>query len=144
LKQVYVAFDPMSKTNTLSKDNDEDFDEDNIPGFSHPTLAAQSPLPGKGKGRAPPEQLAPPSGAGGRPQSPNVSGNIGSTNANGNVGAGTRRTIGGVQVETRYESIYFWIEDSLTGCRYTGVDTLDEPVTTTIVSVIMLALMVYN
>jgi hypothetical protein len=57
-------------------------------------------------------------------------------------GAGTRRTIGGVQVETRYESIYFWFEDSLTGCRYTGVDTLDEPVTTTIVSVIMQALLI--
>jgi len=58
------GLDPMSKTNTFSKDNDEDFDEDNMPGFSHPSLAAQSPLPDKGKGRAPPEQLAPPSGRG--------------------------------------------------------------------------------
>jgi hypothetical protein len=104
----------MCRSNTLSTDNDEDFDEDNIPGFSHPSPAAQSPLPSKGKGRAPPEQLAPP-GAGSRPQSPNVSGNIGSSNANGNVGGtAARRTIGGVQVETRYDIIFFGFGRGLT------------------------------
>jgi hypothetical protein len=101
----------------IEADNDDDFDEDNIPGFSHPSLAAQSPVPDKGKSRAPPEQLAPPSGAGGSPQSPIVTGNIGSSSGGGSGGqTGARRTFGGVQVET----------------RYTGVDTLDEPVTTTI------------
>jgi hypothetical protein len=113
-----TATTPLTSTSQfIEADNDDEFDEDNIPGFSHPSLAAQSPLPDKGKGRAQPEQLAPPSSAGGRPQSPNVSGNIGSSNANGGAGGkGARRTFGGVQVET----------------RYTGVDTLDEPVTTTI------------
>jgi len=109
-----TAATPLTATSQfIEADNDEDFDEDNIPGFAHPSIAAQ--LPDKGKGRAPPEQLAPPSAAGGRPQSPNISGNIGSSDRTAGSGD-SRRTIGGVQVET----------------RYTGVDTLDEPVMTTI------------
>jgi hypothetical protein len=99
-----------------STDNDDDFDEDNIPGFSHPTLAAQTPLPDKGKGRAPPEQLAPPSGAGGRPLSPSVSGNIGTSNTNGaGGGRGARKTLGGMQVETRYDVSVFVLGSGLTG-----------------------------
>lgn len=93
-------------------DNDDDFDEDNIPGFSHPSLnGAPSPLPDKGKSRAPPEQLAPPSGAGGRPQSPSVTGNIGGSSQSGGSGSGGRggrRSVGGVQVEQRYVKQDLW------------------------------------
>lgn len=81
-------------------DDDDDLDEDDIPGFSHPTIA-QSPLSAKkGKTRAhEPEQLAPPSSENGR-ASPSLSGNIGSGPAGGSRSA--RQTVGGVQVETRF------------------------------------------
>ncbi|OBZ72526.1 Protein YIP4 [Grifola frondosa] len=94
-------------------DEDDDLDEDAIPGFSHPSYPSDpaSPPPDKGKARAP-EQLAPPSSA--AFASSSLSGNIGSA-ANGAPHA-ARRTVGGVQVET----------------RHTGVDTLDEPIATTI------------
>ncbi|KAF9484399.1 Yip1-domain-containing protein [Pholiota conissans] len=97
-------------------DDDDDLDEENIPGFSHPGLA-QSPTVDKGKSRATyiPDQLAPPSASNGRPMSPVVSGNIGSS-AQGAARSPNRQTLGGVQIET----------------RYSGGDTLDEPVTTTI------------
>ena len=101
-------------------DDDSDLDEDDIPGFAHPGMGAQPGTPvGKGKGRAPyqPEQLAP-SSAGISSQAQQLSGNIGSS-AGGGVAPGQRadrQTIGGVRVET----------------RYTGVDTLDEPVSKTI------------
>jgi len=95
----------------IQADDDDDFDEDNIPGFSHPTI---SQLPqDKGKGRArEPDQLASPSDA--SPSSAAVSGNIGSS-VTGTLRP-TRETFGGVRVET----------------RYTGIDTLDEPVSKTI------------
>ncbi|KAF4596330.1 hypothetical protein EYR40_007983 [Pleurotus pulmonarius] len=97
----------------IQADDDDDSDEENIPGFTHPGLP-QSPQPDKGKGRSrEPEQLAEPSGNGGM-ASPMLSGNIGSTPAG--APRPNRRTVGGVQVET----------------RYTGMDTLDEPVSTTI------------
>lgn len=77
-------------------DDDDDFDEDNVPGYTHPSIGrATSPIPNgdKGKGRAQ-DQLAPPSGL-----SPaGVSGNIGTAPPNANAG---RRVVGGVQVETR-------------------------------------------
>ncbi|KII85054.1 hypothetical protein PLICRDRAFT_166551 [Plicaturopsis crispa FD-325 SS-3] len=93
-------------------DDDDDLDEENIPGFSHPVLASpRSPAPDKGKNRAP-EQLAQPSGNIASPSG--ISGNIGSST--GGPAKSARRTVGGVQVET----------------RYSGVDTLDEPITTTI------------
>ena len=82
-------------------DNDDDFDEDNIPGYTHPSLGsnANSPVPDKGKSREPPEHLAPPS-EGGVPRS--LSGNIGSSGApNVGGGKGARKLVGGVQVETR-------------------------------------------
>ncbi|KAJ7158669.1 hypothetical protein C8R46DRAFT_1109846 [Mycena filopes] len=109
-----VPTTPMSAMSSHSQfiqaDDDDDIDEDDIPGFSHPTLP-QSPLPNKGKGRArEPEQLAPPSSGNGR-SSPSLSGNIGSGAARP-----TRTTVGGVQVER----------------RFSGADTLDEPVSTTI------------
>lgn len=101
------ATTPLTATSQfIEADNDDDFDEDNIPGFSHPSLASPG-IPDKGKGRAPPEQLALPSGNGGQGpmQSPGVSGRIGTPVPNGNGGSGgrgARRTVGGVQVETRY------------------------------------------
>jgi len=107
--------DPTTPLTTNSQfiqaDDDDDLDEDSIPGFSHPTIP-YSPGPGtKGKGRArEPEQLAPPSSGNGR-AGPSLSGNIGSDPARP-----ARSTVGGIQVER----------------RYTGTDTLDEPVSTTI------------
>ncbi|KAF8150679.1 hypothetical protein B0H34DRAFT_666210 [Crassisporium funariophilum] len=105
-----------SSSQFIEADDDDDLNDDDIPGFSHPGLA-QSPVGDKGKGRArmEPEQLAPPSTSNGRPTSPALSGNIGSS-AQGTQRAATRQMVGGVQVET----------------RYSGADTLDEPVTKTI------------
>ncbi|PFH53173.1 hypothetical protein AMATHDRAFT_138307 [Amanita thiersii Skay4041] len=100
----------------IQADDDDDLDEESIPGFSHPALAsAQSPrLIDKGKGRAREiDQLASPSANGGIPNAP-LSGNIGS--APSGAQRPTRQTVGGVRVET----------------RYSGLDTLDEPITTTI------------
>ncbi|KAJ3823139.1 hypothetical protein F5880DRAFT_1569259 [Lentinula raphanica] len=95
----------------IQADDDDDFDEDNIPGFSHPGMP-QSPQPDKGKNRArEPEKLGMPSNVGNGSSS--LSGNIGSSSGPQRP---ARQTIGGIQVET----------------RYTGVDTLDEPVSQTI------------
>jgi len=78
---------------------------------------AQSPVADKGKGRATftPEQLAPPNTTNGRPLSPALSGNIGTSSQSASRPA-NRQMVGGVQVET----------------RFSGGNTLDEPVTTTI------------
>ena len=85
---------------------------------------ATSPAPAldKGKARAPfvPEQLAPPSASthNGRPP-PTVSGNIASGPSQGSASRpANRQRLGDIQVET----------------RYTAADTLDEPVTKTIVT----------
>ncbi|THH12292.1 hypothetical protein EW146_g7754 [Bondarzewia mesenterica] len=103
------ASTPLTSTSQfIQADEDDDFDEDSIPGFSHP--APSAPAQDKGKGRAP-EQLAPPSTS----PRPAVSGNIGSSTG-GSGQASTRQTVGGVRVET----------------RFTGVDTLDEPIAVTI------------
>ncbi|KAI0649065.1 Yip1-domain-containing protein [Trametes meyenii] len=108
---------PLTSTSQfIEAADDDDLDEESIPGFTHPGLASNpiSPVPGdKGKARAP-EQLAPPSGSG----AASVSGNIGTPVEGSSSGRqrSNRRIVGGVQVET----------------RYTGADTLDEPVTTTI------------
>jgi hypothetical protein len=84
-------------------DDDEDFDEDNIPGFSHPTIP-QSPQADKGKTRArEPEQLAPPSGNI-QSGSQTLSGNIGSSSSAQRTPS--RQTVGGLQVETRFVSVY--------------------------------------
>ncbi|TFK92689.1 Yip1-domain-containing protein [Polyporus arcularius HHB13444] len=101
---------PLTSTSQFIEADDDDLDEDAIPGFTHPGLvpSPHTPAQDKGKARAP-EQLAPPSG------SPSLSGNIG-TPVNGSGAPSNRRSVGGVQVET----------------RYSGVDTLDEPITTTI------------
>ncbi|KAJ8488206.1 hypothetical protein ONZ51_g3715 [Trametes cubensis] len=112
---------PLTSTSQFIEADDDDLDEESIPGFTHPGLATSPHTPSaadKGKARAP-EQLAPPSGlAAGGSLTAGVSGNIG-TPVNGSAPGGpkaSRRMVGGVQVET----------------RYTGVDTLDEPVATTI------------
>ncbi|KAK7033201.1 protein YIP [Favolaschia claudopus] len=103
---------PLTASSQFIQADDDDIDEESIPGFSHPAMAPMSPGPQmKGKGRArEPEQLAPPSSGNGR-ASPSLSGNIGSAPARP-----MRTTVGGVQVER----------------RYTGIDTLDEPVSKTI------------
>ncbi|KIJ66973.1 hypothetical protein HYDPIDRAFT_85061 [Hydnomerulius pinastri MD-312] len=97
-----------SSSRFIEADEDDDLDEQDIPGFTIPGLA--SPAVDKGKSRAP-EQLGQPTGN--VPPAQGVSGNIGSSNGPANP---TRQTVGGIRVET----------------RYSGVDTLDEPVTTTI------------
>ncbi len=79
------------------------------------------PVLDKGKARAPfvPEQLAPPSAStyNGRPP-PTVSGGVSSDPSQGSASRPTnRQRLGDIQIET----------------RLTGVDTLDEPVTKTIV-----------
>jgi len=96
----------------IQADDDDDFDESAIPGFSHPSLSSNphSPTPDKGKSRAH-EQLAQPSTLA---SSGPLSGNIGTSSNSGAPNA--RRTVGGVQVESRSG----------------GMDTLDEPITTTI------------
>lgn len=92
----------------IEADQDDDFDED-IPGFSHPDPITPAL---KGKARAP-DQLAPPGTSG--LSSPNpLAGNIGASAAPTQP---TRHMIAGVQVES----------------RYTGMDTLDEPILTTLV-----------
>ncbi|PAV16215.1 Yip1-domain-containing [Pyrrhoderma noxium] len=95
----------------IQTDEDEDYDEDALPSFGGEAL---SPI-NKGKQRASEPLASASSGS----NIPSVSGNIG-TPANGAPSNGSssssRRTVGGVRVET----------------RYTGVDTLDEPVSTTI------------
>ncbi|KAG8887932.1 hypothetical protein FRC00_000221, partial [Tulasnella sp. 408] len=98
-------------------DSDDDIDESALPSYGTEDVLVPSPAPGKGKGR-PQDTLASPSG-----QQP-LSGNIGSSGAGTSAGGGgggatrgpTRQKIGSIQVET----------------RYSGVDTLDEPVLTTI------------
>ncbi|KAJ3930545.1 MAG: hypothetical protein NXY57DRAFT_1011608 [Lentinula lateritia] len=107
------AITPLTASSQFiqADDDDDDFDEENIPGFSHPGMP-QLPQSDKGKNRArEPEQLGM-SSANGNSSVP-LSGNIGSSSGPQRP---ARQTIGGIQVET----------------RYTGVDTLDEPVSQTI------------
>jgi len=90
---------------------DEEYDEESIPGYTLPSATpngAGTPVPGKGKGRAP-EQLAPPSNV------HDLSGRIGTPSGSG-ARSPNSQVVGGVRLET----------------RYTGVDSLDEPVTTTL------------
>ncbi|EKM58334.1 uncharacterized protein PHACADRAFT_252582 [Phanerochaete carnosa HHB-10118-sp] len=106
---------PLTSTSRfIQADDDDDLDEEAIPGFSHPGMPVTptSAVSDKGKSRAT-EQLATLSEGSQHPRTP-LSGNIGSV-PNG-APQSARQTVGGVRVET----------------RQTGVDTLDEPVTTTI------------
>ncbi|KIM67557.1 hypothetical protein SCLCIDRAFT_107860 [Scleroderma citrinum Foug A] len=95
----------------IEADDDDDLDEEDIPAF-----APQGIVPGpvdKGKARAPDP---PPASTANISPGPPVLGNIASPNAPNKP---SRQTVGGLRVETRYH-------------RYTGVDTLDEPITATI------------
>jgi len=139
------ATTPISNASQfIAADDEDDFDEDAIPAMAHPgagipitplSSTTTSPVPlsanTKGKGRAVPTPS--PLGGGGTRNGNTLSvpgglsGNIGSANTGsnatrptgpmgfGSTTTGGRQWIGGVQVET----------------RYTGVDTLDEPITTT-------------
>lgn len=82
-------------------DDDDDLDDDSIPGFSHPAISStpQSAVFDKGKGRAT-DQLATPIGGAPSPRTPTLSGNIGSTPTG--APKPVRRVVGGVQVESRY------------------------------------------
>ncbi|KAF8126900.1 hypothetical protein EV363DRAFT_1267549 [Boletus edulis] len=97
----------MFKIISIYEDEDEQ-DEQDIPGFTAPGLLP--PVTDKGKSRAPD-----PVGQTSNTSAPSqgVSGNIGNSNA---ANKPARQTVGGIRVET----------------RYTGADTLDEPVITTI------------
>jgi hypothetical protein len=78
-------------------DDEDEFDEDAIPGYS------LSPAVDKGKRPGPPpEQLAPPGTTSG---APGLSGSIGSSPQPGQT---TRKTVGGVKVETRYVHSTWW------------------------------------
>ena len=134
-------------------DDDDDFDEDSIPAFTHPHPPTTTlPLPlDKGKGRAqdtllssPAAAAAAPNGTGSSSSSSPLAGNIGSP-ANGTTPKADRRTVGGVRVETRCVATYdIPLPASVLpyarniilltlSSRSTGVDTLDEPVSATIV-----------
>jgi len=109
------------KTAQFIAADDDDIDENSLVGFSAATLPADdlsSPSgnpASKGKGRVAAEQTL---GSGGG----NAGGSGGGNGLSGRIGSGpaakasARRTIGGVRVES----------------RYSGVDTLDEPILTTI------------
>lgn len=77
-------------------EDDDDLDEQDIPGFTAPSLP--STATDKGKSRAP-EQAAQMSSTSVPTQV--VSGNIGSSNAPRQP---ARQTVGGIRVETRYVS----------------------------------------
>lgn len=117
-----AATTPISSASHFiqADDDDDDIEEDAIPSMIYPgggapvtPLSASTPNAGnplssaKGKARAAPSPL-----------NPAVSGNIGSSSASqaANGVNPNRRWLGNVQIET----------------RYTGVDTLDEPVTATL------------
>ncbi|KAF9267814.1 Yip1-domain-containing protein [Marasmius fiardii PR-910] len=100
----------------IQADDDDDLDEEHIPGFAHPSMGPTSPQPDKGKTRArETDQLASPSGNGSA-SAAQLSGNIGSSSGGSSQLQGARQTVGGIRVET----------------RYSGADTLDEPITATI------------
>jgi len=97
----------------IAADDDDDIDEASLPAYSQPELEYN---PTKGKGRV--DSATSPSPLSGKIGSaPPTAGS--SSGANGNASgqrSSTRSKIGSIQVET----------------RYSGVDTLDEPVLTTI------------
>ncbi|KAF8754292.1 Yip1 protein [Rhizoctonia solani] len=111
--------------------DDDDVNDEDIPGFTQPSVHGGQlpPTPGA---RAPlePVILTP---------NPALSGNIGSSSGTSTEGQSnsTRQQYGGVRLETRYTCSFLALRphDSPFFNRYTGADTLDEPVTATIVSV---------
>jgi hypothetical protein len=102
----------VCRHNHLDKkvDDDDDLDEESIPGFSHPEIAQTPRLPDKGKGRAQEHNQ------------PGSSANVGTVNASlaGNIGGSqnsgprtTTQTIGGVRVETRYAHLIAYVPRTL-------------------------------
>ncbi|KAF8340506.1 Yip1-domain-containing protein [Cantharellus anzutake] len=106
---------PPKQPQLIPADDDDDIDESSIPAYVGATLHPDTTSSGKGKGRAvTPDIPDPTSGGVSGSRSPAFSGNIGSPATP--KAAGSRRIVGGVQIET----------------RYTGTDTLDEPILDTI------------
>jgi len=106
---------PGTATSQFIQADDDDFDEESIPAFSRPALSSNDSSQlqnAKGKNHDSGQLASSGRGISGDPTSPQPSGNIGSSGAASNA----RRTVAGVRVET----------------RYSGIDTLDEPVTATI------------
>jgi len=95
----------------IAADDDDEFDESALPAFSQPQLSSAHEHTGKGKAREDHNQLSGKIGS-----APPGSGSGSAGGGNGGGGSSTRQKFGGVQFET----------------RYSGVDTLDEPVLTTI------------
>ncbi|KAG8719192.1 hypothetical protein FRC08_003419 [Ceratobasidium sp. 394] len=90
--------------------DDDDVNDEDLPSFTRPSVHGETvPLTPAGRTPMEPVVLTP---------NPALSGNIGSSSGTGIQGRpnSTRQQYGGVRVET----------------RYSGVDTLDEPVTATI------------
>jgi hypothetical protein len=111
--------------------DDDDVNDEDIPGFTQPSVHETVPLTPAGRTPMEPVVLTP---------NPALSGNIGSsggTSAQGHPSS-TRQQYGGVRVETRYTYSYL-LEDFATKYlyRFSGIDTLDEPVTATIVRVLL-------
>jgi hypothetical protein len=107
--------------------DDDDVNDEDIPGFTQPSVHEAVPLTPAGRTPLEPVILTP---------NPALSGNIGSLGGTSTQGypSSTRQEYGGVRVETRYA--YSRLLESLATkhfYRYSGIDTLDEPVTATIV-----------
>ena len=112
---------------SLKDDSDDDLNDEDIPSFGAgtPLLPPQD----KGKGRSPQSSDSHPP--------PAVSGNI---NSPGNAPrSSARQSFGGVQLETRYAPTLSHLKRVFSSLpeapfpSYGGIDTLDEPVTVTIV-----------
>ncbi|KAG9314999.1 hypothetical protein JVU11DRAFT_4108 [Chiua virens] len=107
-RHVQISHRVLLCTQPFLDEDDDELDEHDIPGFTAPGLPP--PVPDKGKSRAPDPAIQTNNTS---MPAQGISGNIGSSSAPHKP---ARQTIGGIRVET----------------RYTGADTLDEPVTATI------------
>ncbi len=104
----------MRQHNCLDKkadDDDDDLDEESIPGFSHPEIAQTPRLPDKGKGRAQEHNQPGSSSANVGTVNTSLTGNIGSSQNSGP--RTTTQTIGGVRVETRYAHLIVYVPRTL-------------------------------
>jgi len=110
----------INQPQLIAADDEDEIDESSIPAYVGATLHADAiPITiasSKGKSRAiSPDVPTPTNEDTSGPRPPVLSGNIGSPATNPKAAA-SRRIVGGVVVET----------------RYTGADTLDEPILDTI------------
>jgi hypothetical protein len=95
------------KTAQFIPADDDDFDESSMPAFEAASLPSPATAPAanaKGKARADTSQTSSPPGAAGSSATPVLSGTIGGTPAGHKPSS--RRTVGGLQVETRYGWVY--------------------------------------